>query len=38
MKNGILYAAIAAAIGAGAYYAIQQPGRDRERFITNIKS
>lgn len=24
MKNGILYAAIAAAIGAGAYYAIQQ--------------
>ncbi len=32
MKNGILYAAIAAAIGAGAYYAIQQQTDNTRRF------
>ena len=36
MKNGILYAAIASAIAAGAYYAVQQKGDDTSASLTYV--
>jgi hypothetical protein len=36
MKHGILYAAIAAALGAGAYYAVQQQNADAAGTLTYV--